>query len=385
VEDEGTVSSSHDDPETEYDDKEASFLKVAMTVGEIAARGVPPEGQEESVTERAMAEGQAQADQMAQQEQAAAQEAPPAQEGAPPAEAPAEAAPKKPKAKAEKPKDPAGGVTVNVHTSDSKSKDPQKPAEKKASMPVGASLGGMAAGFYPGKALAKHTANVASPRGEKTKAQDIAHKAAILGAPLGGLGALYMARRHHLPGRAELKHLKHFGSRGAIFTGNEERALLQSALPAIIGLGGTMAGGALTGAAVAGGAHVKHRLGKRKKAEKKAAAPGTIRAATTALGALGGGAIGGAAQYQKSKAREGGKSREELSRAASLSSLAKTLKNEGGSSSKANTLKTRFARMQLEQATKNKNNPRKAALLAALPAAVAGGGVGYATGKALTP
>lgn len=125
--------------------------------------------------------------------------------------------------------------------------------------------------------------------------------------------------------------------------------------------------------------HVGGEKKETKGSEKKASAP----VVGTGLGAAGAGTLAAGMQYLKSKERLGGKSREEISREESLTKLKNTSENEGKSGA-LSKLKKRYAEMQLEQAKKNKKNPGRAALLASILPAVAGGAVGYAGGKALS-
>ncbi|MEK6238610.1 MAG: hypothetical protein N2C14_28155, partial [Planctomycetales bacterium] len=48
-------------------------------------------------------------------------------------------------------------------------------------------LGGLGMGLYTGKTMAGQSAHKMSPYGKKTKKEELARRAAIVGAPAGGL------------------------------------------------------------------------------------------------------------------------------------------------------------------------------------------------------
>jgi DNA-binding ferritin-like protein len=144
------------------------------------------------------------------------------------------------------------------------------PAQKSADAPIplSAAAAGLLGGYYPGKALAGHTAAGIAPHGYKTRADDIARKAAIVAGPAAGILALVAARKYGLTRRLQGMHMDHFPA-GLVGNSAEERALLGFAAPTLAGGLGTVAGGVATGAGIGGVARVKDML-TRRAAEKQA-------------------------------------------------------------------------------------------------------------------
>jgi hypothetical protein len=135
-------------------------------------------------------------------------------------------------------------------------------------IPPAAIAAGLLGGFYSGKAVAGHTAAAVAPRGKKTRSDDIARRAAIVGGPVGGIAALIAAKKLKLTDKALMKHLDSLPS-GLLTDPATERKVLQYAVPALAGGLGTVGGGALTGLGVGAAA----RMRTKEKKEKRASAP----------------------------------------------------------------------------------------------------------------
>lgn len=112
-------------------------------------------------------------------------------------------------------------------------------------------IGGLIAGVPMGKAIAGHTAAGLAPRGRKTRSEDIARRLALVGAPAGGVGALALAKKYDLGGKAA-NLLSRVAPRGLITSPAAEQAALRMILPVALGLGGGALGGAVTGLGVGG-------------------------------------------------------------------------------------------------------------------------------------
>jgi hypothetical protein len=104
-------------------------------------------------------------------------------------------------------------------------------------------LGGLAAGYSPGRNVAGETAAALAPEGRRTRSENIARQAAVVGAPAGGLAALGLAHHYGLGDKLQgllQQHLK---------PGSPLPAIAQYGAPLAIAAGGSLAGGALTGGA----------------------------------------------------------------------------------------------------------------------------------------
>jgi hypothetical protein len=102
-------------------------------------------------------------------------------------------------------------------------------------------LGGLTAGYSPGRNVAGETAAAIAPEGRKTRSENIARQAAVVGAPLGGLAALGLAHHYGLTPKV-LNMLPYHLSGGSV------PEIISMMAPAAIGAGGSMLGGLATGA-----------------------------------------------------------------------------------------------------------------------------------------
>lgn len=116
---------------------------------------------------------------------------------------------------------------------------------------VAPAIGGLVAGVPMGKAVAGHTAAGLAPYGRKTRSEDIARRLALIGAPIGGIAALALAKKYGLGGRAA-DYVQRAAPRGLIASPEAEREALRMVFPAVMGIGGGAAGGLLTGLGVGG-------------------------------------------------------------------------------------------------------------------------------------
>lgn len=344
------VESQYDSPETEYEEKEAAFLKVATTVGEISMRGKPPLTEPPpDVVGQAMAEGET----LAQQQMMAAQ-------------AGATAAPKKSPKKAQKPeakKDSKSGVTVNVNLG-------EKGAKKEAAL----------------KDILKNVWKFLSSHSVEKTVRDISKNE--------------RARRNFAErGRGKLLLFEQTKSRNyakqAIKLFDKSNVHREKYLQALIRLPKmvrrrVLAAGVL-GLGVGGGVGVAGtRYAQRKQAagpvvpplaETKAAAAPVIGAA---IGGAGAASLAGYLQYLKSIEQPGGKSREELSNENDLNQLQRTLENEQ-KSGRLSELKKKYYELRLKAAQEDKKHPKLTALKGAVIPGIAGAWAGHGIGKALTP
>lgn len=118
---------------------------------------------------------------------------------------------------------------------------------KQAEVEAIPALLGLAAGYRPGRNVAGETAAALSPRGRVTRGENIARQAAIIGAPLGGLGAMALARRYGAVPRLLNALGQHF-PKGLIADPHVERQIVEIISPFVLGVGGSALGGLATGA-----------------------------------------------------------------------------------------------------------------------------------------
>jgi hypothetical protein len=130
-------------------------------------------------------------------------------------------------------------------------------------------IAGLASGLPVGRSLAGATAAEVAPHGKVTRSEDVARKAALIGAPAAGIGALMLARKYGLGGRAAEFIAKKFPA-GAIMDPNAERQIIQEIVPFLSAFGGSAAGGLATGTMVGGAAHMlPNRYGKKDDEQEK--------------------------------------------------------------------------------------------------------------------
>lgn len=112
-------------------------------------------------------------------------------------------------------------------------------------------LTGLATGYNPGRSVAGETAAILAPKGRVERSENIARNAAVIGAPLGGLVAMGLARRHNLAPRLKNIVSDRFPG-GLIAEPSVEQELVNLGVPSASAIVGSLAGGAASGAAVGG-------------------------------------------------------------------------------------------------------------------------------------
>lgn len=122
---------------------------------------------------------------------------------------------------------------------------------KEAFMDALPTLTGLATGYGPGRSVAGETAAVMAPKGRVERSENIARNAAVIGAPLGGLVAMGLARKYRLAPRLG-KHIAKAFPEGLIADPNVEQELANLGVPGVAAITGSLAGGGLTGALVGG-------------------------------------------------------------------------------------------------------------------------------------
>lgn len=114
-----------------------------------------------------------------------------------------------------------------------------------------AALTGIGVGLGSGRAAAGHIASEVAPRGRKTRSEDVARRMAFLGAPVGSVALLALARKKGLTQKVLEGFARRF-PKGAVTDPATEKALLNFLVPAGTAATGGVAGGLLTGGAVGG-------------------------------------------------------------------------------------------------------------------------------------
>lgn len=132
-------------------------------------------------------------------------------------------------------------------------------------------LAGTAAGLSGGRAVAGHSAAGLAPRGRKTRSEDVARRAAFIGAPLGSVALLALAKKKGLTEKALGGFARKF-PKGMVTDPATEETLLKFLVPAGTAAAGGVAGGLATGGAV--GAVQKMRGSPYKTVREKRAAQG---------------------------------------------------------------------------------------------------------------
>jgi hypothetical protein len=143
------------------------------------------------------------------------------------------------------------GVAMAKAKFDKPKKEYKKTAQIEVNPEVAGVLGGLGGGLTMGRGIAGHTAAGLAPRGRVTRSEDIARKAALVGAPAGGIAALALAKKYKLGPRAAA-YLARKAPRGLLGSPDTDRAILEGALPLALGIGGGALGGLVTGGAVGG-------------------------------------------------------------------------------------------------------------------------------------
>jgi len=115
-------------------------------------------------------------------------------------------------------------------------------------------------GYTTGREAAGQTAALTAPYGKKTRAEDIARKAAIPTSVLGALAAIYATR-----GAPSQRVTGAIARQFPKVRPQELELVEQYLLPAMAGLGGGAAAGAATGAASGLGARVLKKMGQKDK------------------------------------------------------------------------------------------------------------------------
>jgi hypothetical protein len=110
-------------------------------------------------------------------------------------------------------------------------------------------LAGLSVGYGPGRSVAGETAALVAPKGRVERSENWARNAAVVGAPLGGLVAMGLARKYRLAPRLGERIGKAFPE-GLIAEPAVEQELANLGVPGVSAIGGSLVGGGLTGAAV---------------------------------------------------------------------------------------------------------------------------------------
>ena len=235
--------------------------------------------------------------------------------------------------------------------------------------PLGA---GATMGLGAGKALSGPTANMATPRGNKVKAEAIAKKLAIPTAVVGALAGMYLmhgANSNKLRQMAALKFPKL--SRGHLDV--IEHALI----PMFSGMGGGAVAGIATGLAVAGGFRAKSALfGKTASTKER-----LIGAGAGALTLGGAGALKG---YMDHRPGPSGKSRAQFEAQGELDRMKAVFEHQGKDTEnlpKMDKARHRYAELKVKAMADGQQSPGRSAAISGL----AGGLVGGVTGGLAGP
>lgn len=129
-------------------------------------------------------------------------------------------------------------------------------------------LTGLATGYGPGRSVAGETAAALAPQGRVNRSEAMARNAAVIGAPLGGLVAMGLARKHNLVPKLRALVAKSF-PQGLIAEPAIEEELVNLGVPGVAAITGSLAGGALTGGAVGGVQRLRGPLSREKEASLK--------------------------------------------------------------------------------------------------------------------
>src|SRR5688572_30979029 len=136
-------------------------------------------------------------------------------------------------------------------------------------------LTGLATGYGPGRSVAGETAAALAPEGRIHRSENIARNAAVIGAPLGGLVAMGLARKHNLVPKLQSLVSSKF-PKGLIAEPAVEQELVNLGIPGVAAITGSLAGGALTGGAVGAAQQLRGPTYKKEAALKPSPMWGTI-------------------------------------------------------------------------------------------------------------
>jgi hypothetical protein len=112
-------------------------------------------------------------------------------------------------------------------------------------------LTGLATGYSPGRSIASEVGGRLAPAGREDRTRSLARNAAVIGAPLGGLAAMALAKKYHLAPQLGKLVEKRFPA-GVIAEPAVEQELVHLGVPGAAAIGGSIFGGAATGAAAGG-------------------------------------------------------------------------------------------------------------------------------------
>lgn len=116
-------------------------------------------------------------------------------------------------------------------------------------------LVGLIGGYSPGRNVAGEVAAALAPKGRKTRTENAARQAAVVGAPLGGVAGLMLARKYGLKPKV-LRALAKHAPGGLLGDVPTDQQVVGFAAPLVSAVLGSMGGGALTGTVMGGGAQL---------------------------------------------------------------------------------------------------------------------------------
>jgi hypothetical protein len=140
--------------------------------------------------------------------------------------------------------------------------------EKLAFIEALPTLTGLSVGYNPGRSVAGEAAAALAPKGRVQRSENIARNAAIIGAPLGGLAAMALAKKYNLAPRIG-EYVARTFPKGIIAEPSVEKEIVHLGIPGASAIGGSLAGGGLTGALIGGIQHLRGPTHKEKRAELK--------------------------------------------------------------------------------------------------------------------
>lgn len=144
-----------------------------------------------------------------------------------------------------------------------KYQDP-KTMKKSAFVDALPALTGLATGYSPGRSVAGETAAALAPKGRVQRSENFARNAAVIGAPVGGLVAMGLAKKYHLAPRLG-RFMADTFPKGLIAEPDAEAELIRHGVPGVSAILGSLGGGAATGAAVGGVQQLRGPTHKREK------------------------------------------------------------------------------------------------------------------------
>lgn len=129
-------------------------------------------------------------------------------------------------------------------------------------------LGGLVTGYGPGRSVAGETAAALAPEGRVHRSENAARNLAVIGAPVGGLMAMGLARKHNLAPRIARAAADKFPA-GLIAEPAAEQELIHHGVPGVAAVLGSLSGGAASGGLVGGLQRLRGPLGRDKEAALK--------------------------------------------------------------------------------------------------------------------